>query len=290
MVKRQAADYFSPVTWPFWAVHVVAVAGVFGMGWSWTGFGLAVGLYSFRMFLVTGVLHRYLSHRSYKTSRWFQFLLTLLATTSAQKGALWWAANHRQHHKHSDQPEDLHSPRQHGFWWSHLGWITCRDHEHTQWERIPDLACYPELRFLNRFHLIPPVLLSVGLWLLGGWHALLWGFFVSTTLLWHGTFFINSLAHVIGRRRYHTKDDSKNSLVLALITLGEGWHNNHHYYQRSVNQGFRWYEIDITYYVLKFLALFGLVWGLHRAPSHVVEGTRKRSPELSSGKLITPRA
>jgi stearoyl-CoA desaturase (delta-9 desaturase) len=259
---------------PFIAVHVLAVAGVVALGWSWSGFALALGLYYLRMFGVTGGYHRYFSHRSFRTSRAFQFVLAVLAMTSVQKGVLWWAAHHRLHHKMSDQPGDVHSVLHDGFVWSHVGWILSRDYQTTDLGHVRDLAKFPELRFLNRWHFLPAVGLGVLTFALGSWWGFVWGFLVSTTLLWHGTFTINSLSHVIGRRRYKTTDNSKNSLVLALITMGEGWHNNHHYYQRATNQGFFWWELDMTYYVLRGLAAVGLVWELHRPPRHVLEANR----------------
>jgi stearoyl-CoA desaturase (Delta-9 desaturase) len=260
------------VSAPFFGVHVAAVVGVAMLGWSWKGFALAMALYFVRMFGVTGAYHRYFSHRTYRTSRWFQFVLAWLAQTSFQKGALWWAAHHRDHHKYSDTKLDPHSWREEGFWWSHVGWILSRETEDTDFKKISDLARYPELRWLNTYHLVPGTVLGVTLWLVGGWFALVWGLFVSTTLLWHGTFSINSLAHWWGRRRYQTTDDSKNSFLLALVTMGEGWHNNHHYYQRSTRQGFFWWEIDCTYYILRALSVVGLVWDLHSPPKAVLEG------------------
>ncbi|HKY38826.1 MAG TPA: fatty acid desaturase [Polyangiaceae bacterium] len=259
---------------PFFLVHLVAMAGVFWLGWSWTGLLLALGLYAVRMFGVTGAYHRYFSHRTYKTSRAFQLVLALLAMTSVQKGVLWWAAHHRHHHRMSDQPGDTHSVLQDGFWWSHVGWILAPQNHDTDYSKVKDLAKYPELRFFNDYYYLPAVALAVGLFLAGGWWALYWGFFVSTMLLWHGTFTINSLTHVFGSTRYVTTDNSRNNLWLALITLGEGWHNNHHYYQRSTNQGFFWWEIDVTFYVLKALSWVGLVWDLHTPPPHVRDANR----------------
>jgi stearoyl-CoA desaturase (delta-9 desaturase) len=226
------------------------------------------------MFGVTAGYHRYFSHRAFRTSRAFQLVLAVLAMTSVQKGVLWWASHHRLHHKESDQPGDVHSVVRDGFWWGHVGWILSREYQHTDWDRVRDLAKYPELRFLNRWYVLPAVGYGVLLFAIGSWWALVWGFLVSTTLLWHGTFTINSLAHMIGRRRYRTTDNSKNSLVLALITMGEGWHNNHHYYQRATNQGFFWWEVDATYYVLRLLAVFGIVWDLHEPPAHVLDANR----------------
>jgi stearoyl-CoA desaturase (Delta-9 desaturase) len=254
---------------PFWGVHLAAVVGVIVLGWSWTGLALALALYFVRMFGITAGYHRYFSHRSYKVGRVTQFFLAFLGTMASQKGVLWWAAHHRAHHKYSDEPDDIHSVKQSGFWWAHVGWILSSKYDETDWARIKDLSKYPELRLLNRFWFMPVITLAVVLFLVGGAWALVWGFFVSTTLLWHGTFTINSLAHLIGRRRYKTTDDSKNSLILALVTMGEGWHNNHHYYQRSAAQGFFWWEIDLSYYVLRVMSWVGLVKDLHRPPRHV---------------------
>jgi len=269
MKKR---DFGWIVSLPFYAVHVTAVVGVAFMGVSWKGIALALALYYVRMFGVTGGYHRYFSHRTYRTSRAFQFFLALLAQSSIQKGALWWAAHHRDHHKYSDTPKDPHSYRDYGFWYSHVGWILSSETEETDYSRVSDLARYPELRWLNKWHVVPAVVLAVALFFIGGWFALLWGFFVSTVLLWHGTFTINSLSHMWGKRRYTTTDDSKNNPVLAIVTMGEGWHNNHHYYPRSVRQGFRWWQIDMTYYVLRSLALVGIVWDLHVPSQKVIDG------------------
>jgi len=266
-------------TVPFWAMHVVAIAGVIWLGWSWSGLALAIAFYYLRMFGITAGYHRYFSHRSFKTSRAGQFFFALLGTLAVQKGVLWWSAHHRRHHKHSDQPDDVHSPRQGGFWWSHVGWILDSVHEETDWRRIPDLAKFPELVWLNRWYLVVNVASAVLLLAIGGAWALVWGFFVSTVLLWHGTFTINSFSHIIGRRRYQTTDDSRNNLILALITMGEGWHNNHHYYMRATNQGFFWWEIDLSYYLLRLMQLAGLVWDIHTPPRHVLDGKRAAEPE-----------
>jgi stearoyl-CoA desaturase (Delta-9 desaturase) len=261
--------YFNVLSIPYWGVHAMAIVGLIVLGFSWLGLGIALAAYVPRMFFVTGAYHRYFSHRSFKTSRWFQFLLAFGATLTAQKGPLWWAAHHRIHHKLSDEPGDLHSVVQSGFWWAHHGWILSRDLEDTDLSRIKDFSKYPELRWLNRYWILPVVALAVGLFLVGGWFALIWAFAVSQVLCWHGTFTINSLSHVWGNRRYKTSDDSRNNPVLAVITMGEGWHNNHHHYQVAARQGFFWWEIDCTYYVLRALAAVGLVWDLHGVPDHV---------------------
>jgi len=255
---------------PFVAVHV-AVLGVLFVKFRWWYPLLALALYAVRMFFVTAGYHRYFSHRTYKTSRAFQFLLAVMAETSLQKGVLWWAAHHRHHHRFSDQLDDIHSPTRRGFWWSHVGWILCKRYNETRAELVPDLARYPELRFLNRYHLVPGITMAVILFLTGGLGVFFWGFCVSTVMLWHGTFTINSLCHVFGRRRYATLDTSRNSLILSLITMGEGWHNNHHHYMSSVRQGFFWWELDFTYYILKALSWVHLVWDLKMPPRALLE-------------------
>jgi stearoyl-CoA desaturase (Delta-9 desaturase) len=200
----------------------------------------------------------------------------VLGASATQKGPLWWAAHHRDHHRYSDGPLDIHSPARSGFLWSHMGWILAARYEETKLERVRDLARHPELRWLDRCHLVCAVALAAGLFLAGGWPALLWGYFVSTALLWHGTFFINSLAHVFGKKRYETGDESRNSLALAIITLGEGWHNNHHFYPSTANQGWFWWEVDVSYYLLRALSWLGLVWDLRLPPRHVRDGRLER--------------
>jgi stearoyl-CoA desaturase (delta-9 desaturase) len=261
--------YFNVLSIPFWGVHVLAIVGLAILGWSWTGLALCLALYVPRMWFVTGAYHRYFSHRSYRTSRWFQFVLALGATMTAQKGPLWWAAHHRLHHKLSDQPGDLHSVMQSGFWWSHMGWILSRDLEETDYSRIKDFSKYPELRWLDKYWVVPVVALAVITFLAGGFFALVWGFAVAQVLCWHGTFTINSLSHIWGGRRYQTGDDSRNNPVLAVVTLGEGWHNNHHHYQVSARNGFFWWEYDLTYYGIKALSYVGLVWDIRGVPAHV---------------------
>jgi stearoyl-CoA desaturase (delta-9 desaturase) len=261
---------------PFYLSHA-AVLLVFVVPFSWSMVALAAALYAVRMFGITGGYHRYFSHRTYRTSRAFQFVMALVGAASMQKGPLWWAAHHRHHHRHSDQEGDLHSPGRQGFFWAHVGWILSTQHEETELQRVPDLAKYPELMWLDQWHAVPGVVLAVALYLWGGTPALVWGFFVSTVCCWHCTFMINSLTHMFGRRRYETKDDSRNSFLLAILTLGEGWHNNHHYWQSSTRNGFLWWEFDPTYYTLRALALFGIVWDLKEPPKHVVEGNKGRA-------------
>jgi stearoyl-CoA desaturase (delta-9 desaturase) len=263
---------------PFIAFHAVAMIGIFFVPFTWEYVALAVALYYLRMFGITAGFHRYFAHRAYKTNRVFQYILAFLGTMSAQKGVLWWAGHHRDHHKYSDMPQDLHSPKQRGFWWSHAGWFLVSTHDETPLHRIRDFAKYPELLWLDRHFLVPPTALAVVVFALGGFGALVWGFFVSTVLLWHGTFLINSMAHVYGSRRYETTDTSRNSLILALLTLGEGWHNNHHCYQSSANQGFFWWELDGSYYALKVLSWLRVVSGLRKPPQRLLGRVRDFLP------------
>jgi len=268
---------------PFIILHAGCLL-VLWHGWSVVAVGAAVALYFVRMFAVTGIYHRYFSHKTYSTSRVGQFLLALWGATTVQRGPLWWAYHHRHHHQHSDEPEDAHSPHVHGFLWSHIGWITSRRNFPTDYSKVRDLAKFPELVFLNRFDALVPLLFAGAVFAVGellaahapqlgtnGWQMLAWGFFVSTTALFHGTSCINSMAHLMGDRRYSTTDDSRNSFILAIICLGEGWHNNHHRYQSCTRNGFFWWEIDPTYYGLKLLSWTGLIWGFKPVPKAVLE-------------------
>jgi len=273
----------------FLIVHLIPLAAIW-TGATWFDWTLCVFLYVYRMFWVTGGYHRYFAHKSYKTSRWFQFVIAFMAMTSAQKGILWWAAHHRHHHRHSDTPKDPHSMLIYGFWYSHVGWIVGPDFKETDYKTIGDYAKYPELVWLNKHYLIPPVSLAIlvtaiGAWVNGGSPLLMFthyglstlfiGFFLSTVILYHGTFSINSIMHHFGTQRYESNDSSKNSLWLALLTLGEGWHNNHHYYEVTAKQGFFWWEIDFTYYGLRTLAALGLIWDLKGVPKHILNSKNK---------------
>jgi stearoyl-CoA desaturase (delta-9 desaturase) len=275
-------------TIPFVLMHLAP------LGALWSGVKLrdvvvCVALYVVRMFFITAGYHRYFGHRAYKLGRVMQFIMAFGGTTAAQKGVLWWAGHHRHHHKHSDMPADIHSPRR-GFWWSHVGWILCKKYNDTPTHAIADFAKFPELVWLNRHFLVPPTMLALTLLFAGGWSMLFTGFFLSTVFLYHGTFFINSLTHLFGSRRYRTTDTSRNSFILALITLGEGWHNNHHYYQSTANQGFFWWEIDISYYALKVLSWVGLARDLRKPPQHVLESNLVADGEPDLGMLPPPHA
>jgi stearoyl-CoA desaturase (delta-9 desaturase) len=263
-------DWVSAI--PFLGVHVAPLAAFF-VSVAWQDWVLCAALYVVRMFCITAGYHRYFSHRSYKMNRVFQFVMAFGGTTAVQKGPLWWASHHRIHHRFTDLDGDVHSPRD-GVWWSHVGWILSTKHKETDLGSIADFAKYPELRWLERFQWIGPWSLGVACFLFGGWGGLLIGFFLSTVLLWHGTFLVNSMAHIVGRRRYATADTSRNSMVVALVTGGEGWHNNHHYLPSSVRQGFRWWEVDPTWYVLKALAAVHLVHGLKNPPARLLDQAR----------------
>ncbi|BFI96127.1 MAG: acyl-CoA desaturase [Rhodanobacter sp.] len=267
---------------PFVALHL-ACLGVIWVGVSPTALAVAAALYAVRMFALTGFYHRYFSHRTFRTSRTVQFVFAAIGAACVQRGPLWWAAHHRHHHRHADTALDPHSPGVHGFLWSHMGWFLTPRAFRTELERVPDLAAYPELRWLDRYDIAVPVLLAVALYALGallqhlapqlhtsGGQLLMWGFFVSTVVLFHATVTINSLAHRLGSRRFATRDDSRNNVWLALLTFGEGWHNNHHYFPGSARQGFRWWEIDLTWYGLKLMALLGLVRDLKPVPAWVL--------------------
>lgn len=282
LTKRIRFDdqHHDDIVYPGAAGFVLVHLACLGILWSGVTPGsvlLAVGLYFGRMFAVTAGYHRYFAHRSYTTSRWFQFVLAFLSETSLHKGVLWWSAKHRHHHKHSDTPEDVHSPGIHGFLFAHLGWIFARQRGQADYDLVKDLAQYPELVWLDRFEKVPGILLAVVCYLVAGWPGLFVGFFLSTTILFHGVFAINSLAHTFGRQRYLTGDDSRNSMLLALITMGEGWHNNHHYYQASTRQGWKWWEIDMTYYLLRMLSWTGIVRDLKGPPEDVLVGERRLS-------------
>jgi len=280
---------------PFLIVHLACLL-VFWLGWSPVALAVCLAFFWVRMFAITAVYHRYFAHRSFKMNRGWQFFFALIGASSAQRGPLWWAAHHRNHHKHSDKSEDLHSPIHHSFWWSHLGWFLCNKGYRTDYSLVPDLAKFPELVFLNRFDSLMPAVAALAMFGLGeslavvapelgtsGLQMVVWGFCVSTVLLFHATFTINSLGHVWGSRRFETKDHSRNNPFLALLTLGEGWHNNHHRFAVSARQGFYWWEIDISYYVIKLLSVLGIVKQINPVPKRILaEGLQTNAERVDS--------
>jgi stearoyl-CoA desaturase (delta-9 desaturase) len=267
---------------PFIGLHLACFA-VIWTGTSVTAVAVAVGLYALRMFAITGFYHRYFSHKAFRASRGIQFLFAVLGASAVQRGPLWWASHHRHHHAHADTQADAHSPEHHGFLWAHMGWFLARENFATRIAQVPDLARFRELRFLDRFDVVVPVLLALGLYGTGEWLAgaypelgttglmlLVWGFCISTVTLYHATFMVNSLAHTVGRRRYAVRDTSRNNFWLALLTFGEGWHNNHHHFPGSARQGFHWWEIDLTYYGLRTMAALGLIRDLRPVPAALI--------------------
>jgi len=272
---------------PFAMLHVACIA-VIVVKVSAAAVIIAAALYALRMFAITAFYHRYLSHRAFRTSRALQFLFAVLAASAAQRGPLWWASQHRHHHAHADDEQDAHSPHRHGLWWAHTGWFLSRENFNARTELVQDLMRYPELRFLDRFDVLVPLLLAAGLYALGEWLAvaqpqlgangaqvLVWGFCISTVALYHVTFTVNSLAHSLGWRRYPTGDRSRNNGWLALLTFGEGWHNNHHRFPGAARQGFYWWELDLTYYGLRLLAAVGLIWDLRQVPAAIRDGRER---------------
>jgi stearoyl-CoA desaturase (Delta-9 desaturase) len=267
-------DILYPDAVSFAAVHIAAIAAV------WTGVtsnavALCLLLYALRMFGVCAGYHRYFAHRAFATSRPFQFILAFLAQSSAQKSVLWWAAQHRHHHRHSDTAHDAHSPRHNGFWHAHIGWIFTSRNDQIDLSTVSDLTRYPELMWLHRFERGPAAALAGLVFVFAGWSGLVVGFLWSTILLYHATFLVNSLAHMHGRKRYVTGDESRNNWMLAIVTMGEGWHNNHHAYPSSVRQGFQWWEVDVTYYALDVLRRIGLVWHFTVAPRSVINNEQR---------------
>ena len=288
---------WTPGSLAFVGVHITALAALY-VGWSPAAIVVAVAVYWARMFAITAGYHRYFAHASFRTSRGFQFVLAWLGASSAQKGPLWWAGHHRNHHLYSDTEKDIHSPARGGFWWSHIGWILSDRYDAIEWNSIKEFARYPELRFIDAKAWLPPAALAAGMWALGallesrapslrtnGMQMAVWGFSISTVVLYHATFSINSLAHVWGDRRFETADDSRNNLWLALLTMGEGWHNNHHRVQYSARQGFFWWEVDMTHYVLAALSRLGVVWDLRAPPRAVLAEAGGSSTRRSEGTV-----
>jgi stearoyl-CoA desaturase (delta-9 desaturase) len=261
------------------AMHLGCL-GVLWTGASAAAVAAATSLYFLRALALTAFYHRYFAHRAFKTSRWFQFVGALVGCLALQKGPLWWAAHHRRHHLHSDQPGDVHSPHQHGFIWSHLGWFLTTENRRLQRASVRDWMKYPELVWLDRNSRWVGIAYLISTYGLGetlrfaapeaqtdGLQMVVWCFFLSTVALYHVTYSVNSLAHLFGSRRYPTPDHSRNNWLVAVLALGEGWHNNHHHYPNSARQGFAWWEVDVAYYCLWAWSQVGLVWDLRPAPT-----------------------
>lgn len=271
---------------PYIGLHIGLVF-IFFVGYSHIALTIFIAMYVIRMFAITGFYHRYFSHKTFKTSRLVQFFFAVIGASAVQRGPIWWASHHRRHHVHSDTNYDQHSPKTHNFFWSHTGWFLTKSNFLTETKWVRELSNYPELRFIDRFDSIIPILTCILLYSLGeiisyyypltnitGWQLVVWGFVLSTVVLYHSTFLINSASHLWGKKRYKTNDGSKNNFILAILTFGEGWHNNHHHYPGSAKQGFYWWEIDITFYMLKIMSIFGIIWDLKTVSSNVRESNK----------------
>ena len=268
-VDGDTIDWFRVI--PFILIHFGALAALW-THFEWYLVWVALFLFVIRMFAITGFYHRYFAHKTFKTSRLMQFIFAFIGSTAAQRGPIWWASHHRRHHLNSDRHNDHHSPHTHHFLWSHMGWFLAKKNFLTDRKVVRDLIRFKELVLIDRFDWLPPVLLLLSLFVIGeylsltsgisGLNMVIWGFCVSTILVYHCTFAVNSIAHLWGTQRYNTKEESKNNFFVALLTFGEGWHNNHHHYPGSIRQGFYWWEVDLTYYALRFLSFLGIVYNL----------------------------
>ena len=268
---------------PLIFMHLACI-GIFFTGFSWVAVWALLITYFIRVFALTAGFHRYFSHRSFKTSRIFQFILAWIGTSAAQMGPMWWAAHHRHHHQHSDTEEDVHSPVAKDVFWAHVGWVLCQTYGGTDANKVKDLYKFPELRFIDRWHAIPAISLGLILFFIGnrlnfyypdigtsGWQLVMWGFFLSTALVYHVTFCVNSVTHIIGKKRFKNEDESRNNWWVAMLTFGEGWHNNHHRYPHSARQGMYWWEFDLSFLLLRVLEKMGLIWDLKVYPKAIYE-------------------
>ncbi|MCA1567752.1 MAG: acyl-CoA desaturase [Acidobacteria bacterium] len=266
--------------------HVLTIVGVFVVGSSLYLVGLGFLSYSIRVWVITAGYHRYFAHRSYQTSRAFQFIIGLLGTLAVERGPLWWATMHRLHHRYADQEQDVHSPFQDGLLWAYIGWMHSKNNcATTDYSKVKDFSNYPELRWLNRFYLIPPLVVGILLLILCSQAVFVWVVLVGTVIQWHTLFFSNTACHIFGSRRFNTNDTSRNNLLCAIILMGEGWHNNHHYYARSARQGFYWWEVDVSYYSIKLLEKLGIVWNVREIPRHILARGLRSAATGSVGDL-----
>ena len=256
--------------WGMWfflsSFHLGSIAALFF--WSWPAVITAVVLYWIAGSLGIGMgYHRLITHRGYKVPKVVEYFLVTCGTMSLQGGPIEWVTTHRIHHAHTDRAGDPHTPRD-GGWWAHIGWIlwgTAQNHSASAIARYaPDLTKDRYYRWLSRFYFVPLLVVGVMLFIFGGWGVLLWGVFLRLTLELHATWLVNSATHLWGRTRFETGDDSRNSWWVALLTFGEGWHNNHHAYPTSARHGLRWYEIDLNWLGIRALQLLGLAHGIKR--------------------------
>ena len=232
---------------------------------------------------VTIGYHRYFSHRSFDTSRWFQFLLAVGGCSARfQKGPLWWVATHRQHHRHSDRPGDPHSPVDRGFWYAHLWWMFSRDLLAVDYSVVKDLAKFPELRWLDRFWMLPGLLFATGCYFALGWSGVVIGYCLPLAVMFQVTFAVNSVCHLFGSRRFETGEESRNNWLIAFLANGEGWHNNHHRAPYSARHGCAWYELDPSYQLIRLFAWLGLVWDVKLPPAELLAGVDENTADAAS--------
>jgi stearoyl-CoA desaturase (delta-9 desaturase) len=260
----------------FWSIQVSALL-VFVVPFRWPLIALWAASHFVRAIGLTLIFHRYLAHRAFRMNRVARFVWTVIGTAAMQKGPLWWAGHHVNHHRFADREGDPHSPMISGFYYAHIGWFL-NDTKHDRLEPnnpvIRDFGRVPEIAWLERYFFFPPAALAVTLFLAGGWPWLVYGFCLPTMTLAHATFAINTVNHMFGSRRFHTVDESRNNPLTALFAAGEGWHNNHHRYQRAARNGFYWWEFDPTWYVIRAMAAVGLVWGIQSVPTRIYEEAR----------------
>jgi fatty-acid desaturase len=239
--------------------HLGAVAALFYFRWSALGWFIAIWLLAQNVGIAMGY-HRMLTHRGYSTPKWLEYFITTCATLALQGGPIYWVAVHRMHHKFTDKPGDPHSPRD-GKWWSHMGWIlngSLRNESEALKKYAPDLVRDRYYVWLNKYHWVPLTVVGLSLFAMGGWSWMLWGAVLPVAIGLHVTWMVNSITHLWGGRRFSTSDDSRNNLLVALLTGGEGWHNNHHAHPVSARHGLAWYEVDVNYYGICLLRTFGL--------------------------------
>lgn len=268
----------------FWLVQASALL-VFAVPFSWALVALWAASHFIRAIGLTMAFHRYFAHRSFQMNRAARFVWTFIATASMQKGPLWWAGHHVNHHRFSDHPGDPHSPVTGSFYHAHIGWFlgdTRTDRLEPSNPVIRDFSSAPELVWLNEFHFVPPALLAIAMYLAGGLPWLVWGFCLPTVTLAHSTFAINTINHMYGSRRFDTRDQSRNNPITAFLTTGEGWHNNHHRYQRSARQGFYWWEVDVTWYTILAMEAVGLAWDVQGVPKRIYDEARVRKAQLAA--------
>jgi stearoyl-CoA desaturase (delta-9 desaturase) len=254
----------------FATIHVLALGAFWTF--SWTGLALLLGLNWVAGSLGIGVtFHRLLTHRGYKAPKFLEYIGTVCGMLASEGGAITWVAMHRMHHTLSDRPgKDLHTPKD-GFWWSHMGWILCKlDLGYREMEQryAPELVADPVHRVLNQLHVLPNILLGFALFALGGWSWLIWGMFVRLVVGLNTTWFVNSATHTWGYRTFETNEDSRNLWWVGLLAWGEGWHNNHHAFQRSARHGLAWWEFDANWVLIRSLAEVGLVREIQLLPKN----------------------